>query len=205
LARKEDRPPLDCGHDHEWVDIEQAGSVYGKKWADYRIKCEAIVVKTYTSLDERRHDRQPVYGGPLWENPKNILQLVRPIRWRVHHKGLRAYAELAYHGAATIQGAQFIESKAEAARVWGGLVLIERVQVQPGGPGRPKEPLDHNLSCRVTNAILGRIAKGKPIERRFIANDLDLKPPTLTRKLRESGGPTFSYLKKSLSQRNREH
>lgn len=134
----------ECGHDHEEITIVVPGSEYGRKWNNYRVEIETIVVKTYASLDERRLDRRRPVRGPLWENPNNLLQLIKPLRWRIYYlppsvnETVRpsGHVEMAYHGAATIQGAQYIQSRAEAGRVWAGLVLLKAVEAQSGGAGR---------------------------------------------------------------------
>jgi hypothetical protein len=128
---------FECGHDHERVVIPVPGSNYGhsRKWQHYRVEIEAIVVKTYASLDERRSDRQWVYGGPLWENPNNPLQLIRPLTWRAYYKNARGYAEANYHGAASVQGFRMDhpESPAVELAVHKGLTLLRRVEREHSG------------------------------------------------------------------------
>lgn len=205
MAEQKERPPLDCGHDHEWVDIPNEGSFYGKKWTDYRVEIEAIVVRSYASADERLHDRQPMYP-PVLLNPNNPCQILRIIRWRAYYRNARAYAEAYYHGAASVQGLRLDhpESTPVERAVFKGLNLISiaRAKVWSDGLGRPKEPKDYSLAGRVRDAILSRDAKGKPSARRFVARDLALKGPTLARKLREAGAPSFSKIKESLSKKN---
>lgn len=140
-----------CGHDHEKITIIVPGSEYGHsgKWKDYRVEIEAIVVKTYASLDERRSDRQPRYPG-FWDNPNNPLQLIRPLIWRARYIRIvidkdnpklqweavsRSYAEADYHGAASVQGFRMDhpESPAVELAVHKGLDLLRRVEREHSG------------------------------------------------------------------------
>lgn len=147
-----ERPSLNCAHDHEWVDLEKDGSTYGVKWNDYKIRIEAIVVKKYRSEEERLLDSQPVYGGPLWLDPNNPLQYVKPIRWRIYRKGSRAYVELAHSGTASIQMADQIRTPLEAGRVWEGLILIKRVVARHGKQTAFKDGED--LERAIINAFV---------------------------------------------------
>jgi hypothetical protein len=114
------------------IFLEENGSAYGAKWAKYVIRIEALPVKTYATAAERRRDASFVYGGALWPNPGNKLQLLRPVTWCVHRAGSRAYVRLSHSGVATIENAHFLKTATEAGQIWAGLALVRRVAERRG-------------------------------------------------------------------------
>ena len=196
----------------EWIHLEVNGSVYGEKWKDFRIEHAGIVVKTYppeipeshinamAEAHKQRRRGRIALQMRIEQNPENPRQLVRFVRWRIHHKPTNVCVEVEKHAGCLpnvtiynvpINQANFNRIISRARTLYN--------EIDNRGRRRGRKPKDETLREKSIAWIAMRMAKDLPISKSALANFLNKSVSTLDRHL-----PNMATLKEEADRHLKE-